>query len=133
MTWSSRGPGHPAANGLGPDTTRKSFTWYGLPGPAPAADADGALCSSRTLASSGKPAVKAILDLIAHPSLLAAGSPRLVSPAARRTPSLDQAQRFIRLDRRRTTRAGGAVATTPDAAGTYPAAPARLGPAQLRE
>src|SRR5215475_1913928 len=85
MAWSSWGPGHPAANGLGPDTTRKSFTWYGPPDPAPAADADGAPSSSRTLASSAKPAGTAILDLIAHPSLVAAGSPRPVSPAAQRT------------------------------------------------
>src|SRR5438034_293988 len=77
MAWSSWGPGHPAANGLGPDTTRKSFTWYGPPDPAPAAD--GAPSSSRTLASSAKPAGQAILDLIAHPSLMAAGSPRLVA------------------------------------------------------
>src|SRR5690242_7274723 len=61
MAWSSWGPGHPAANGLGPDTTRRSFTWYGPAGPAPAAGATG---SSRTLASSGKPAVTTILDLI---------------------------------------------------------------------
>src|SRR5262249_40879605 len=84
MAWSSWGPGHPAANGLGPDTARTSVTLYGAVGPAPAAD--GAPSSSRTLTSSARTAAKAILDLIAHPSLVTAGPrPQLVSLAARRT------------------------------------------------
>jgi hypothetical protein len=69
MAWSSkRAPGQPPANGLGPDTTRRSFTLYGRPwcGPAPATAADGVLVSSSTLASSADPARKD-LDLIAHP------------------------------------------------------------------
>src|SRR5215469_14875839 len=63
---SRRAPGQPAANGLGPDTTRSSCTAYGptVRAPAPATADPGALTSS-TLASSAAPARKT-LDLIAH-------------------------------------------------------------------
>jgi hypothetical protein len=69
MAWSSkRAPGQPPANGLGPDTTRRSFTLYGPPlcDRAPATAADGVLVSSSTLTSSADPSRKT-LDLIAHP------------------------------------------------------------------
>src|SRR5215813_2301788 len=64
-----KAPGQPAANGLGPDTTRTSFTLYGpvVCGLAPAAVASGAPASSSTPASSAGPATRAAFDLIVHP------------------------------------------------------------------
>src|SRR6266704_6426340 len=68
-------PGQPPANGLAPDTTRRSLTLYGPGracrsltsfGLAPAIAGNDALASSSTLPSNVEPTVRNNLDLIAH-------------------------------------------------------------------
>jgi hypothetical protein len=64
---SNRAPGQPAANGLGPDTTRRSLTVYREPfsGQAPATADGDAPATSSTLATNDEPTTKH-LERIAH-------------------------------------------------------------------